>query len=84
VGLSADELSHLFDRFYRTESARQSAVPGSGLGMGITRDIVRQHGGELGVSSEPGVGTTFLMSLPTARPTGAAPRSTMSAHTTVD
>jgi two-component system phosphate regulon sensor histidine kinase PhoR len=73
VGMSSEEIGHLFDRFYRTESARNSPVPGSGLGMGITRDIVRQHGGELGVSSEPGVGTTFLMSLPTARP--AAPGS---------
>jgi two-component system phosphate regulon sensor histidine kinase PhoR len=75
VGMTPEEISHLFDRFYRTESARNSSVPGSGLGMGITRDIVRQHGGELGVSSEPGVGTTFLMSLPTARPTAPGSRT---------
>jgi two-component system phosphate regulon sensor histidine kinase PhoR len=84
VGLSSDELDHLFDRFYRTESARKSSVPGSGLGLGITRDIVRQHGGELGVSSEPGVGTTFLMSLPTARPSAPGPRSPLSVESPAD
>ncbi|PRY70447.1 signal transduction histidine kinase [Glaciihabitans tibetensis] len=84
VGLSQDEISHLFDRFYRTESARLSSVAGSGLGLGITRDIVRQHGGELGVSSQLGVGTTFAMSLPTARPTAVASRSALRAPTPVD
>jgi two-component system phosphate regulon sensor histidine kinase PhoR len=64
VGLTDDEQAQLFDKFYRTESARQSTVSGSGLGMGITRDIVRQHGGELGVVSAVGVGTTFTMLLP--------------------
>lgn len=64
VGLTAEELAHLFDRFYRTESARQSAVAGSGLGLGISRDIARQHGGELSVTSVPGEGTTFLLALP--------------------
>ncbi|HEV7950878.1 MAG TPA: ATP-binding protein [Glaciihabitans sp.] len=64
VGLAPDELSHLFDRFYRTESARQSSVQGSGLGMGIVRDIVRQHGGDLTVSSEVGVGSTFSFVVP--------------------
>jgi two-component system phosphate regulon sensor histidine kinase PhoR len=84
VGMSPEEIGHLFDRFYRTESARKSAVPGSGLGMGITRDIVRQHGGELGVSSEPGVGTTFLMSLPTARPAAPGSRPPLSVEIPTD
>ncbi len=64
VGLTPEEQSHLFDRFYRTESARASSTQGTGLGMGITRDIVRQHGGELTVQSERGVGSTFVMTLP--------------------
>jgi signal transduction histidine kinase len=64
VGLAPEELTHLFDRFYRTESARNSAIAGSGLGLGISRDIVRQHGGDLSVTSTPGTGTTFLLVLP--------------------
>lgn len=64
VGLTADEIAHLFDRFYRTESARNSSVTGSGLGLAISRDIARGHGGELSVTSTPGEGTTFLLALP--------------------
>jgi two-component system phosphate regulon sensor histidine kinase PhoR len=64
MGLTAEEIGHLFDRFYRTESARNSTIAGSGLGLGISRDIVRQHGGDLSVSSTPGEGTTFLLVLP--------------------
>ena len=67
VGLTDEEQSQLFDKFYRTESARQSTVAGSGLGMGIVRDIVRQHGGELAVVSTPGEGSTFTMLLPAIR-----------------
>jgi len=67
VGLSAVEQSQLFDKFYRTESARRSSIPGSGLGMGITREIVRQHGGDLLVHSQPGVGSTFTINLPMNR-----------------
>ena len=70
VGLSEAERTHLFDRFYRTESARRSRVHGTGLGIGIARDIVRQHGGEIHVSSEPGVGSTFTMTLPSVRELG--------------
>ena len=67
VGLTEDEQAQLFDKFYRTESARQSTVVGSGLGMGIVRDIVRQHGGELAVASSVGRGSTFTMMLPANR-----------------
>jgi len=67
VGLSEVERSQLFDRFYRTESARASQIHGSGLGMGITRDIVRQHGGDLTVTSTPGVGSSFVITLPAVR-----------------
>jgi two-component system phosphate regulon sensor histidine kinase PhoR len=63
-GISKIEQSRLFDRFYRTESARRSSTTGTGLGLSITREIVRQHGGQLLVESEPGVGSVFEMRLP--------------------
>jgi two-component system phosphate regulon sensor histidine kinase PhoR len=69
VGLTDEEQAQLFDKFFRTQSARQSTITGSGLGMGIVRDIVRQHGGELAVASAVGVGSTFTMMLPASQGT---------------
>jgi two-component system phosphate regulon sensor histidine kinase PhoR len=63
-GISEGEIEHLFDRFYRSETAVRSAVVGTGLGLAISRDIARGHGGELTVSSEPGDGSTFTLVLP--------------------
>jgi signal transduction histidine kinase len=65
LGISPADLAQLFDRFFRTESARNSATVGTGLGLGITRDIVRRHGGDLVVTSELGVGSVFTVTLPT-------------------
>ena len=64
IGIPAQELDQLFARFFRASTATQNAVPGVGLGLTITRAIVVAHGGELGVESEEGVGTTFRMRLP--------------------
>jgi signal transduction histidine kinase len=63
-GISQADLAQLFDRFFRTETARESTAVGSGLGLTITRDIIRQHGGDLTVSSELGTGTMFTMTIP--------------------
>jgi two-component system, OmpR family, phosphate regulon sensor histidine kinase PhoR len=63
-GLSESDLGQLFERFFRTDSARASSAVGSGLGLSISRDIVRQHAGDLTVESEVGVGTTFTMTIP--------------------
>ncbi|WP_420115044.1 ATP-binding protein, partial [Pseudactinotalea sp.] len=51
-------------RFYRSDGVRKSSVHGSGLGLAISRDIVRAHGGEITVSSEPGRGASFVVRLP--------------------
>jgi signal transduction histidine kinase len=67
IGLSDLEQSKLFDRYFRAEGVRQSSIHGSGLGLSISRDIVRRHGGELAVTSAVGVGTTFTASIPRSR-----------------
>ena len=64
IGISAEDLPHVFDRFYRVEASRSRDKGGSGLGLAIARAIIHAHGGTIGVSSEPGKGTTFTVRLP--------------------
>lgn len=63
-GLSADEVAALFGRYYRAPSAHD--VGGTGLGLNISREIVRGHGGDITVQSEQGAGSTFTVRLPRA------------------
>lgn len=73
VGIAQNNLSHLFDRFYRVDSSRNRAAGGQGLGLSITRNIVQQLGGHIEVTSKVGKGTTFRVRLPDEffRPLGA-------------
>lgn len=64
TGISDAELPRLFSRFFRADAVRKTSTHGSGLGLSISRDIVRSHGGEITVQSELGVGTTFVVRLP--------------------
>ncbi len=66
-GIPKKDLARIFDRFYRTNSARNSETVGTGLGLSITREIAHRHGGELAVESEFGLGSTFRLTLPIAR-----------------
>ena len=65
-GIAPQDLPHLFDRFYRVDKARSRARGGAGLGLAIGRWIVERHGGAIGVASEPGAGTTIVVTLPAA------------------
>jgi signal transduction histidine kinase len=68
MGIAADELDKLFSRFFRTTTATRNAVQGVGLGLVITRAILRAHGGDIDVTSVESVGTTFSMTLPLLEP----------------
>jgi PAS domain S-box-containing protein len=64
VGIPEEDLSNLFDRFYRVNKDRSRSTGGSGLGLAISKQIVELHGGHLSVKSEVGVGSTFEVQLP--------------------
>lgn len=66
LGLAPEEVEQLFTRFYRTDSVRTLGIPGTGLGLPITRELVEAHGGSLEVMSAPGRGSTFTARLPLA------------------
>jgi signal transduction histidine kinase len=62
--LSEEQQKAIFEPFYRTPEAQQSATPGWGLGLAISKEIVEQHQGRLWVESWEGKGTTFFVALP--------------------
>ena len=64
AGIEPEHLPHVFERFYRVESDRSRAAGGSGLGLAIGKWIAVAHGGEIRVTSIPGRGTIFSVSLP--------------------
>ena len=61
-GIAADELPHVFDRFFR--GARSRALPGSGLGLAIVRQVAELHAGTVTASAAPGGGTIVCMRVP--------------------
>ncbi|WP_127502456.1 sensor histidine kinase [Actinoplanes solisilvae] len=64
VGISAGDLPHVFERFWRADPARQRATGGTGLGLTIAHRIVTDHGGRIEVVSQPHLGTNFTLSFP--------------------
>lgn len=64
TGIPEQELPHIFERFHRVVGARSRTHEGSGIGLALVHDIVRLHGGSVRVTSQPGVGSTFTVSLP--------------------
>jgi signal transduction histidine kinase len=66
VGIAAEHLPHLGERFYRVDKARSREAGGTGLGLSIARSIALAHGGQLSLASVPGQGTTVTLTLPLA------------------
>ncbi len=67
IGIPAEHLSHVFDRFYRVDPSRSRALGGSGIGLAIARTLVEAHGGTIRAESAgPNQGSTFSFSLPLA------------------
>jgi signal transduction histidine kinase len=64
LGISAEDREHLFERFFRSQTALERQIQGTGLGLYISKAIVEAHGGRIGVSSTVGEGTTFVVELP--------------------
>jgi PAS domain S-box-containing protein len=64
IGIAEDEQEHLFERFFRTSEATERAIAGAGLGLTVCKAIAEGHGGEIGVTSRAGAGTTVRVRLP--------------------
>src|SRR5262245_12950628 len=64
IGISPEEFPHLFERFRRIEGARGRSFEGSGIGLALVQELVKLLGGDIAVESQPGVGSTFTVTIP--------------------
>lgn len=64
IGIDAEEVEHIFERFYRVDKSHSREIGGTGLGLAIARSAVVMHRGAIKVFSQPGEGTTFTMRIP--------------------
>jgi signal transduction histidine kinase len=67
IGIPANELTKIFEKFYRVGDPLVHNTKGSGLGLSLVQHMVQAHGGEVAVESTPGKGSKFIISLPTQR-----------------
>ncbi|MGM9489168.1 sensor histidine kinase [Ideonella sp. YS5] len=74
IGISAQELPHVFERFVRGERAREHRADGTGIGLSIAQAIVQAHHGRIGIDSAPGQGTVVSIALPCGDDAGATMR----------
>jgi signal transduction histidine kinase len=77
IGIDAEDRKHIFEPFYRGREAVSQQIQGSGLGLNLVHRIAEAHGGTVGVTSEPGKGSTFTLALPALhdRPSAAEAES---------
>jgi signal transduction histidine kinase len=73
AGIAPEHLPHIFERFYRIDSARSREAGGTGLGLAISQEIAEAHGGRIEVESTLGAGTTFRVILPASEPAPEVP-----------
>jgi two-component system, OmpR family, phosphate regulon sensor histidine kinase PhoR len=64
IGISQEDLPHIFDRFFRVKGKATRHITGSGLGLALVKEVVEAHQGYIDVQSTPQVGTTFILSFP--------------------
>lgn len=64
IGIPANEISSVFERFVRVENSEARSVEGSGIGLSLTLELVRLHGGKIGVDSIFKKGTAFKLKIP--------------------
>jgi len=69
-GIAPEDCSRIFEKFYRGKHGATLAVRGTGLGLAVARQLVEAHGGNIGVRSTPGAGSTFWIQLPSETPLG--------------
>ncbi len=69
IGIPADEIDRIFERFYRVDPARHRSTGGTGLGLSIVKHVAASHGGDVHVWSVEGQGSTFTLTLPRKVPT---------------
>ena len=68
IGIPAEALEHIYERFYRVDKSHSREIGGTGLGLAITRSAVLMHRGSIKVSSEEEKGTTFTVKIPLIHP----------------
>ena len=73
IGIPAEHIPHIFERFYRVNKSRSRSLGGTGLGLAIVKHLVQLHGGSISVVSRPGQGTTFSFTLPSLPPPADSP-----------
>jgi two-component system phosphate regulon sensor histidine kinase PhoR len=64
IGIPPEEKSRIFEKFVRGEAAKKACIPGTGIGLAMVKEIVTVHHGELDLSSEVGLGSTFTVQFP--------------------
>lgn len=69
IGIAAEELTRIFEKYYRAAAPENQTIPGTGLGLTLVAQIVKAHGGRVEVESAPGKGSTFTIRLPLASET---------------